>query len=580
MCGIIGLVAAEEMGIAEPLQFLKRLEYRGYDSFGFATNTDFIEKHVGDIGKFDAGADTDVKSRVFVCHTRWATHGGVTESNAHPHLSCDGKIAVVHNGIIENYQELKRELEVKGHKFVSETDSEVIAHFFEDAVKDGKTIESAVPEFMQKAKGTFAVLIIRKGDDRIYAIKRDSPLVLGLLGDGRGFVLASDIYAFSDKTDRAIFFDDDGFAVVEKDSYRFFDSTGNGIEKEVKQFKWTVGTETKEGFQHFMLKEIMEQSETSERLLGSLETIQKDKMIELKQLVSEARKVVFVCAGTSYHASLFGVYFLKNVGIDAQSIVASEFQNYATIDENTLVIAISQSGETMDVIEALKYVREKGSKIVSLVNVPYSSIQRMSDISLEIMAGQEVCVAATKSFTNQVVLLLCLASLFGHEIGIETISQEIGETIKLNEERVKRLAKELSDDRDIYVIGRGISYPAALETALKIKEVSYIHAEGMMGGELKHGTLALVEKGTPVISIIEAGDNDMFSNTKEAESRGARTIIVSNSTDADLKIPTQQKSNFGILVSIVGQMLAYYIALEKSLPIDKIRNLAKSVTVK
>ncbi len=577
MCGIVGIIGNSENGIEEPMHSLKRLEYRGYDSFGFATNNGFLEKRVGNIGDFDASG-LGTASRVFICHTRWSTHGAVTEANAHPHLSCDGEIAIVHNGIIENYQELKKELEEKGHRFRSETDSEVIAHFFEQALSENMSIEEAVPEFMQRTKGTFAALMIRKGEDRIYAMKRDSPLVLGLLENG--FMLASDIYAFSDRTNRAVFFGDDEFAVVGVDGYEFFDSRGRRLDKEIQDFEWSRENETKENYEHFMMKEIMEQPEACRRLIKSLQSTQKEKIERLKDMIVGAKNVMFVSGGTSYHASLLGVYLLKQAGINTQSVIASEFQNYAMPDRDTVVIAITQSGETMDVIEALKYVKNRGSRIVSIVNVPYSTIQRMSELSVEVMAGQEVCVAATKSFTNQVTLLLYLASMFGFETDIERMPDEISETIRLNEEKIKKLASELCGRNDIYVIGRGLSYPVAREIALKIKEISYIHAEGMMGGELKHGTIALIEKGTPVISLISNNNYDMLSNTKEVESRGARIITASNSNEADLKIPSNDNGKFGILATVLGQMLAYYMALEKGLPIDRPRNLAKSVTVK
>jgi glucosamine--fructose-6-phosphate aminotransferase (isomerizing) len=580
VCGIIGVVREKKISLTEPVEMLKRLEYRGYDSFGFASNTGFLEKSVGQIGRYHA--DPENKSRVFIGHTRWATHGLVTEKNAHPHTSCNGEVMIVHNGIIENYEDLKKELESKGHKFISQTDSEVIAHFFEEALKNKMSMKEAMTEFMNKFKGTFAILVVRKGDDRIYALKRFSPLVIGLTKSG--FVIASDIYAFSNKTNKAIFFNDNEFAIISDKKYRFFNSKGKEIEKEAKVFDWTEEHETKKKFKHYMIKEINDQPKATKRLLKSLKTTQKTKIRKMKTMIQKADKVMFVCAGTSYHASLLGVYFLKRAGIDAQSVIASEFENFATVDKNTLVIPITQSGETMDVIKALDLAKSKGCKIASLVNVPFSTIQRMSDLSIDIFAGHEVCVASTKSFTNQVVILLHIASLLGYKTDISDLPKRIIETIEANENKIKQLSDRLYHKRDIYVIGRGMSYPVALETALKIKEISYIHAEGMMGGELKHGTLALVESGTPVISFIFNKEHDMVSSTKEVESRGARTIIISNKaehTDAyNIKIPSNDRGVFAILSTVVGQMLTYYIALKKGLPIDKPRNLAKSVTVK
>jgi glucosamine--fructose-6-phosphate aminotransferase (isomerizing) len=576
MCGIVGVITKDKASLRDLINRLKKLEYRGYDSFGFATNMGEIEKHVGEIF---VDKIKDVPFSVAVSHTRWATHGGVTETNAHPHVDCLGNIFIVHNGIIENYLEFKKELESKGHEFRTETDSEIIAHFFEDRLKN-KSFEESAKEFLDKAEGTFAILLLRRGENRIYALKRDSPLVLGLCNDG--FVVGSDIYAFSDMTNKAIFFEDNEFAVIDFDDYKFFNRLGS-VTKEPRVFEWSKEEVTKKEFEHFMIKEIHEQPIVVKRLLDSLETTQKDKMKKFEEMVKNAKKVVFIAAGTSYHASLLGVYFLNKVGVEAQALIASEAKNFLVFGEDTLVIAVSQSGETMDVITVLKEAKKKGVKLVSVVNVPYSSIQRMSDLSLEILAGQEICVASTKTFTNQVALLLRLASSFGFKVDLKDIPDLLRRVLG-QEERIKQLAKELKNEKDIYVIGRGLSYPVAREVALKLKEISYIHAEGMMGGELKHGTIALIEDGTPVISLISNNDSDMLSNTKEVEARGAKVILVSNN-DFDIgsikfKVPTSNDGKFSILANAFGQLLTYYIAKEKALPIDKPRNLAKSVTVR
>ncbi|MGQ9611014.1 MAG: glutamine--fructose-6-phosphate transaminase (isomerizing) [bacterium] len=575
MCGIVGVVSKDPVKISYAIDLLKRLEYRGYDSFGFATNNGFIKKYVGEIGKFEPPL---LEANIISCHTRWATHGGVTVENAHPHSDCNNELFVVHNGIINNYKELKEELEWNGHVFKSATDTEVISHFFE-----GNDIKNTVVDFFNKAKGEFAVLIIRKGDDKIYALKRGSPLALGIL-DNR-FILASDIYAFSDKTNKVIFFDEDEFAIISKDGYKFFDVKDKLIPKTkpIQTFSWTSGKEGKKQYEHYMLNEIMEQSEVADRLIDSLQKEQCNSLMELAWMIRTSKKVVFVAAGTSYHASLLGVYLFNKVNIEAHAVIASEFCYLNLVDKDSIVIAISQSGETMDVIETLKLIKAKGIPIASFVNVPYSTIQRMSDISINILAGQEVCVAATKSFTNQVILLLCLVSLCGfRNTKIYDIPKEIEEILRQNE-KLAKLAKELSLHKDIYVIGRGISYPVAREIALKIKEISYIHAEGMMGGELKHGTLALIEKGTPVISLIPKDDESIVSNSKEVEARGGHLIAITNSNDHlfdTIIVPAKSVEGFCILSSVVGQLLAYYIAKEKGLPIDKPRNLAKSCTVK
>jgi glucosamine--fructose-6-phosphate aminotransferase (isomerizing) len=574
MCGIVGMVSQEEFTTTQLLKALKRLEYRGYDSVGYATTEGVFQKDVGEIDDFMKTV-TEIKTKAAISHTRWATHGGVTRENAHPHAACKNKFYIVHNGIIENYEHLREQLE--HHQFVSETDTEVIAHFIEQKVGEGDTITGAIESFIEVAKGTYAVLLLPKGEEKLYAFKKDSPLVLGIVPDG--FVVSSDIYAFSDRSQKAVFFEDFEYAVITPDEYTFF-KDGELIEKEIKEFTVSF-TEIEKDFPHYMIKEIHEQPVVAERLIMSLKNEQKPKLKALSDLMRKSRKVVFVAAGTSYHASLLGVHFFHSIGMETQTLIASEFKNYITCDENTLVIAISQSGETMDVLKALKYAREQGSKIASIVNVPYSTIQRMSALSIEILAGQEICVASTKTYTNQVITLLALAQQFGYEVNMDTVSERIQECIDSNEGKIQNLARTLKDNHDIYLIGRGLSYPVAREAALKLKEIAYVHAEGMMGGELKHGTIALIEDGTPVVCLIPDKDYEMESNTKEVQARGAHTIIISNNQElqADFLLYASSNGKFAILATVIGQMLAYYIAKERGLPIDKPRNLAKSVTV-
>lgn len=573
MCGIVGIALDRPIACNDIIGMLKRLEYRGYDSWGIATNSGFTSKAIGEI---PAHPDFDSQASVAISHTRWATHGGVTQANAHPHTDCTGSIFIVHNGIIENYEELRQALEHRGHMFNSQTDSEVIAHYFEEKLREGKTFEDAIPDFMSEARGTFAILIIQKGNGKLYAIKRDSPLVLGLLDNGS--IVASDIYAFSEKTDKAIWFENDEFAVVDSKGYQFYDADGKAVYKAEQTFE--LPPEPPIGkFDHFMIKEIHEIPAVSQRLLLSLKTTQKKELEKLASLIRSMHKVIFVAAGTSYHASLLGVYFLNKAGIEAQTLIASEFKDYTFIDDRTLVIALSQSGETMDVIEALKAAKDKGAKIASLVNVPYSTVQRMSELSLQILAGQEVCVAATKSFVNQVLLLFALAKELGCRIDLDSLPKQLEEVFE-SEQKIKTLAAKLKATKDIYIIGRGIAYPVSREVALKLKEISYVHAEGMMGGELKHGTLALIEQGTPVIALIDNGE--ILSNIKEVEARGGNIITIADRDNAysGIRLKSDSEPAFALGATIVGQLLTYYIAKEKALPIDKPRNLAKSVTVK
>jgi glutamine---fructose-6-phosphate transaminase (isomerizing) len=569
MCGIIGINSIEEICVMDAVKRLKRLEYRGYDSFGYYYDKK-IAKKIGHI----VIPETKDKTKKIILHSRWATHGGVTNQNAHPHKS--GKVTIVHNGIINNYEELKSELLKKGYDFKSETDSEVAAVYFNHKLKT-KTMKEACIDFIKEIKGEFAIAAVIDGDDAIYALRRDSPLVLGLCEDKN--ILASDIFAFSDITSKEIFFENNEFAIVYADEYFFHDSLGNQIKKDIKEFVWEQEESNLDDFEHYMIKEIKESPATVRRLLLSLDTEQKEKFDDFIKLIKNSRKVTFVAAGTSYHASLLGVYYLHKCGVEAQTIIASEFEHFIGVDKDTLVVAISQSGETMDVIEALKYAKEKKAKIASFVNVPYSTIQRMSLLSLNILAGQEICVAATKSFTNQVALMLRIAKEFGFQVNLKNLPEQIKEVFE-HEEKIKEIANSIYNHNDLYVLGRGLSYPVAREIALKIKEISYIHAEGMMGGELKHGTIALIEKGTPVIGLVSNNDQDMISNLKEVSARGANVIKITNELKGDIKVNTSNDGKFGILATIVGQLLTYYIAYKKNLPIDKPRNLAKSVTVK
>jgi glutamine---fructose-6-phosphate transaminase (isomerizing) len=575
MCGIVGISSRKEFSSRVLLTRLQRLEYRGYDSYGFRLGSTTL-KSVGGI-RVEAGG----RGGLGISHTRWATHGGVSERNAHPLLSCDGRVAIVHNGIIENHEELRRELVRKGHRFAGETDSEVIAHLIEEGLRNAPMPRVLVGLF-RKLVGTFAVLVTVDGQEEMYAMKRDSPLALGI-GGGRTFV-ASDIYAFSDVTDRAVFFENDEFAVIRAGDYHFFDKRGRPVAKRACRFSRERGTRPRRGSGHHMLREIREEPEAVRRLLFSLDHDQKKAFDALIGLIRRSRKVIFASCGTSYHASLLGSYFLHRAGVECQTLIASEFRHFADVDPDTLVIALSQSGETMDVIDALKYAAGRGGRIAALVNVPHSTIQRMSGLTLNILAGREICVASTKAFINQAVFLLMIARRFGFRVDATDIPAKIKAVFR-RRATLKAIAEEIARSRDLYIIGRGLTYPVARETALKIKETSYIHAEGMMGGELKHGTLALIEEGTPVISLINNSDPDIISNTREVEARGAKAFIITNNPalrreKAAISIATGNDGKFGILAAVAGQLIAYYAAAYLGRPIDKPRNLAKSVTVK
>ncbi|MCF7861615.1 glutamine--fructose-6-phosphate transaminase (isomerizing) [Candidatus Woesearchaeota archaeon] len=580
MCGIIGMISNDKFSVKKDLLgSLQRLEYRGYDSVGYATSEGTIEKGIGHIGNFIDSIKEDTATSCAIAHTRWATHGGINEANAHPHFDTGKNIFVVHNGIIENFNELRINLENKGYKFRTQTDSESIAFFFEECFKKGMSIHEATQEFMKSIDGTYAVLILFKDRGEILAIKKDSPLVLGVINDG--YVIASDIYAFSNRTQTAVFFDDMEYAIIKPNGYEFYREDGTKIEKTKTQFKWSKDEQTKSEFPHYMIKEIYEESSAAYRLLVSVENTQKENFQKMASLMRLSKRVIFLACGTSYHASLIGVYLLNNLGIKSRTMVASEIEGYLDVEKGDLVVAVSQSGETMDVISAIKSIPEQGFKIGSIVNVPYSTLQRMSDVTIEIVAGQEVCVAATKTFTNQLLALFILARILGKDnIDLDKIPSKIQQTINDNIEQCKAFAKVLYKKNDIFVLGKTASYPIAREIALKLKEIPYMHAEGMMAGELKHGTIALIEEGTPLISLIPNHNPDMISSTNEVKARGAKTIIISNTSDGDFNVPMSSNTEFSIYSSIVGHLLSYYIAVEKGLPIDKPRNLAKSVTVK
>jgi len=575
MCGIVGIASRTPFSASMLLGRLKRLEYRGYDSFGYYDGRE-IKKHVGNIRVEGRGL-----TRTGISHTRWATHGGVTEPNAHPHAACDRSVVAVHNGIIENFEDLKRVLVRKGHRFASETDSEVISHFVEEGLKT-KPIRSVLADLMKSISGTFAALIMLEGRNEIYAVKRDSPLVLGVSKDLT--VVASDIYAFSDLTTEAAFFENDEIAEITAGGYAFFDGRGRAVAKPLRKFDLQPEPALRRAHKHYMLKEILEEPAAVDRLLFSLANDQKPEFDELIRLMRRAKKIIFASCGTSYHASLLGAYFLHRVGVENQTLIASEFRHFANVDRDTLVLALSQSGETMDVIDSLNYARECGGRLVSLVNVPYSTIQRMSGLSLNLLAGQEVCVASTKAFVSQAAFMLRIAQEFGFRVNLANLADRIRGLLR-KREQIRGIAETFAPARDLYVIGRGLTYPVAREIALKIKEISYIHAEGMMGGELKHGTIALIEKGTPVISVINTNDPDIISNTKEVEARGAVTIPITNNPAVwrrprAVAVRTDNDGKFGILAAVAGQLMAYYAADKLGRPIDKPRNLAKSVTVK
>ncbi len=589
MCGIIGYVGNRK---ASPilLESIKKLEYRGYDSIGMCTigsNLNIL-KGAGRIDDVDKKLNfTSLLGTTGISHTRWATHGGVTDYNAHPQTDCSGKIAVVHNGIIENYSELKKELIKKGHEFSSETDTEVISHLIEDCINAGNNFREAVIKTSKRLDGLFAFIAVDKDySGRMIATKNKCPLVLGI-GSNENFI-GSDVVSFLNYTNKVVFLDDGETVEITKDDFKVFDGEGKPRNKKIDTIKWNPEQAKKLGYKHFMIKEILEQKETIGRVISQdKKTIQK-----IADKINDAYGVFFVACGTSYHACLSAGYIFSKITKKHVNVyLASEFPNFSHfLTKNTLMIALSQSGETADVLEAVRVAKEKGVKIISLVNVMGSSLMRMSDFTLLLNAGPEICVLATKSFTSQLALLYLLAYTCAgkYEEGREKL-KEVSKKLNdiLNEDniqKIKKLAKNLKDEENIYLIGRSLSYSTSLEGALKLKEVSYIHAEGLAGGELKHGTLALIERGTPCIAMVpdNNGKQDILSNAMEIKSRGGYIIGIANEENEifDYSIIIPKVEMHPILMIIPIQLLAYYLALERGCDPDKPRNLAKSVTVK
>lgn len=591
MCGIIGFTGSGN-ALEVLIRGLRRLEYRGYDSAGLALLTRdgiSVVKRVGSVEALEREVSSlaGTESSVGIAHTRWATHGGVTDRNAHPHTSCDGRVAIVHNGIIENHEELRAELIARGHRFTSETDSEVIAHLLEEELRARPgDPRGALTSVVRKLRGSFAFVAVSTWTgDAILAARHNSPLVVGV---GKDFSIpASDVLSFLEWTDDAIFLENESCAVIRPGRVESWLFTGEELELKVTKVAIEVSEVDKRGYVHHTLKEIHDQRFTVTRTL----TEELGPLGEAARLLREARRILLVAAGTSYHAALVGRYVLAELAdLDVQPVLASEYNLVSRwVNGDSVLVAISQSGETADVLEAVRDAKQKGAKVIGIVNMPGSSLERLSDVHINIRAGPEIGVAATKSFTSQVVALIRLASaVSGKEVPLDP--EELGagvEQVLEQEPQIAEIASILKDSKDVYLIGRGVHYPIALEGALKVKELAYVHAEGLPAGELKHGTLALIENGTPVIVLNPSDDThtDTLSNCQELKARGARLIGISDRHhsvyDFFVRIPRTGSKYASVLLEVIPlQLLAYYMALERGAEIDKPRNLAKSVTVK
>ncbi len=592
MCGIFGYIGYRKNGQKVTFEGIKSLEYRGYDSWGVGVvsgnikgKSIFIKKRIGKIGK--ANINNLPNGKIAFGHTRWATHGGVTEVNAHPHLDCTGDIAVIHNGIFENYEDEKRRLLKKGHKFVSETDTETLTHLIEDFSKK-QSFAEAVKTAFNKMEGLNAVIAVSIKENVLVAVRNGSPLVIGF-GEKENF-LASDASAILPYTRKVYFLEDNEMAVISDTNVDVFD-VKTGKKKTIRKIKldWKAEQGNKGKYKFYMLKEIFEQP----KIITDIAVNSELQIEKITEMVKKSQGSYLVGCGTAMYACLTGSYlFSKLAKRHINVAIGSEFgYSLDFLNQKSLVIAVSQSGETMDILESVKKAKERKAKIISLVNVFGSSLYRISDYKMLIGAGPEKAVASTKALTGMIANLVLLANSLNGEIGkgqkqlLSTVNSIKKLLLPKSILIIKKLVSKIKDSKHIYVIGRGLSYPASLETALKIKEISYIHAEGLAAGELKHGPIALIEKGTPCISFLPNDETygANLAGAMEMKARGGFVIGISYKPHEifDYYIPVDDAAEATVIPEVVvGQLLAYYLAIEKNLDPDKPRNLAKSVTVK
>jgi glutamine---fructose-6-phosphate transaminase (isomerizing) len=584
MCGIIGYYGSKN-GIDIVLNGLRKLEYRGYDSWGVAIKEKGAITITKDIGKISEAPKFKAPGNLAIGHTRWSTHGAVTVENSHPHSSNNNKISVVHNGIIENYQEIRKRLIKEGFKFKSETDTEVIPILIEYHMRN-EEFKDACKTAFRELEGGYAIVAIYADEDKIVAARKGSPLVVGI--GQNGVFVASDIPAFLEHTKKVIYLEDYDIVEINKTVSIFNLEDNLYVNREAKTIEWDAEQAKKGDFEHFMLKEITEQAETVKRAV----TQDQVAIEKMSQQIKKAQDVVFVACGSSYHACLCGKYLFSEVAKKNVSVVlGSEFPNQSDfINKDSLIIAVSQSGETADVLEAVKVAKKKGGKVISIVNVMGSSLHRESDHTILMQSGPEICVLSTKTYTSQLAILMLLA--YAMDGRFNTGRDRLKELIMFiyymtsanTRDFLKSLAERLRYTDHLFTIGRGLQYPTALEAALKIKEVSYIHAEGFAGGELKHGTIALIEHGTPcIVFVSKENKQEIISNAIEIKSRGGFIIGIAedNNEAFDFFIKVRDSDVGNSICQIIPiQILAYQLALLRGHDPDKPRNLAKSVTVK
>ena len=615
MCGIVGYFGNKPSEYVI-LSSLKRLEYRGYDSAGISlfleNGTIYTEKEKGKIVNLENIIFKNRKKLFSVCgigHTRWATHGIPSKANSHPHLDCYGNISVVHNGIIENYAQLREKLEKRGHLFKSSTDTEVIPHLIEEELAHSDNVVNAIENTMAQLEGAYALaILIKRKSPVLIGVRKGSPLVMGILNDE--YFLASDVPAFLDYTNNVIFLDDNEVVIIEKDSYKVY-FNGREIEKKITSISWDATLAKKGGYKHYMLKEINEQAEAVKNTILDKVNFSKYSInfdgfnSKFKELLTTCSDITITACGTSWHAALIGKFLIEALtDITVEVDYASELRyREKIIKPNSILLAISQSGETADTLEVIRKFKKENAFIFSICNVLGSSIARESDFTIYTHAGPEISVASTKAFTTQVIVLYILSIYLGKirntisEKDFKNYIEKLKElpllidSVLKSSEQIQKVAPELSTFKNFLYLGRGINYPVALEGALKLKEISYIHAEGYPGGEMKHGPLALIDETFPSVILLPKDNlyEKMFGNLNEIKSRKGTTIIFTSESNNDLhlkefgdyifKVPDSDKFFQPILYVIPLQLLSYYIADFKGCDIDQPRNLAKSVTV-
>ena len=607
MCGIIGYVGNEQQAVEVILDGLSKLEYRGYDSAGLAIVEEgriFVDKKSGKLSNLKDSLKEKVHfANIGIGHTRWATHGVPSDVNSHPHCSCDGKVAIVHNGIIENYSTLKLELIEKGYKFISDTDSEVIAQLF-SYFYNGDLLET-IKKVKDRLKGSYALGIIHEAEpEKIVCTRKESPLIIGI-GKNSNFI-ASDVPAILKYTRDVIFLENDEIAILEREKVRVYDKNLNSIEKSINKIQWDMEQASKNGYPHFMLKEIEEQPEVVNKTLEFYTKEDgKEKLTDLFEKIdfSKVQEIDIIACGTAYYAGLQGANYLKKIANFKSNVeIASEYRySDPIIDERNVVIFVSQSGETLDTLMALRLAKSKGAKTIAITNVVGSTISREADVVIYTLAGPEISVASTKAYTAQVITFYLLSleiALKLNRITEDKYKNYILKAHSLNgkikeifnsKEKIKGIAETIKDKKNGFYIGRGIDEKVAREGSLKMKEITYIHTEAFPAGELKHGTIALIENGTMVV-VVATQENmieKIVSNIKELKARGAYIISITKNSYKDIREVSDKVLYISdiddllapVLAVIPAQLFAYYTAVAKGLDVDKPRNLAKSVTV-